>query len=417
MLKNSIYRRLTFLSLTCALYTSVCGMNVVRPFKFFFNPSPHYGARWQLFVQPEHGFKARGYNPSSCRVNVAHIWNPCENALTMLNGFDSECKAGQKRIQIDANSDGTRGTYTICAELDVPFGCTFVARKTLPRNILLGIYLPVFTMHLKNICMQDHTAYATAEDIRTHHYLTDNLAEHVESVGCINMCPWHRTGLGDLAIVADWLQDFVQGRPVLRNVRLNGRVGLTLPTGKKEDLNKILAIPFGYNGCPTILFGGGLNAALGSYCHIGFDVELRSIFGRTLCQRIKTDPAQTELLLLQQAHVYTDYSLEQQYTLYAEVYDLAPHTSFKIAYQFFKRGDSTLSVCGTCFSNAIAQTAEQIQERNWHEILLNATYDLGYLTREYIRTIPTLSLYAEIPYKGKRVVISPVLGATLNVDF
>ncbi|HML19449.1 MAG TPA: hypothetical protein PKD74_02620, partial [Candidatus Dependentiae bacterium] len=84
-------------------------MNVVRPFKFFFNPSPHYGARWQLFVQPEHGFKARGYNPSSCRVNVAHIWNPCENALTMLNGFDSECKAGQKRIQIDANSDGTRG--------------------------------------------------------------------------------------------------------------------------------------------------------------------------------------------------------------------------------------------------------------------------------------------------------------------
>jgi hypothetical protein len=50
MLKNSIYRRLIFLSLTYVLYTSVYGMNVVRPFKFFFNPSPHYGTRWQLFA-------------------------------------------------------------------------------------------------------------------------------------------------------------------------------------------------------------------------------------------------------------------------------------------------------------------------------------------------------------------------------
>jgi hypothetical protein len=392
-------------------------MNVVRPFKFFFNPSPHYGTRWQLFVQPEHGFKARGYNAESCHVNVAHIWNPCENALTMLNGFDCACQTGQKRIQIDANSDGTRGTYTVCAELDVPFGCTFAARRTLPRNILLGIYLPVFTMKLRNVSWQNHTAYETAEDIRTHHYLTDNLAENIKTLGCLDICPWHRTGIGDLSIVADWLQDFVQGRPVLRNIRLNGRVGLTLPTGKKEDLNKILAIPFGYNGCPTILFGGGLNAALGSYCHIGFDVELRSIFGRTLYQRIKTNPAQTELLLLQKAKSYTDYSLEQQYTLYAEAYDLAPHTSFKIAYQFFKRGDSSVSLHGTCFSSAIAQSSEKIQEINWHAILVNATYDFGYLTREYVRAMPSLSLYTEIPYRGKRVIVCPILGATLNVDF
>jgi hypothetical protein len=129
MLKNSIYRSLTFLSFTLALYTSVHGMNVVRPFKFFFNPSPHYGTRWQLFVQPVDGFKGRGYNATSCHVNVAHIWNPCENALTMLDGFDCVCQAGQKRIQIDATSNGIRGTIPYMQELDAPFGCTFCSTQ------------------------------------------------------------------------------------------------------------------------------------------------------------------------------------------------------------------------------------------------------------------------------------------------
>ena len=263
----------------------------------------------------------------------------------------------------------------------------------------------------------DKTRHESAEDIRVHEYLTDDFARNVFDLGCLDICSWRRTGIGDISIVADWLQDFVQAQPVLRNVRINGRLGLTLPTGKKENIDKILAIPFGYNGALTMIFGGGLNLALGSYVHVGFDVELRALFGNTTCQRIKTDLGQTELLLLQKARVYTDYGVEQQYTLYGELYDLVPHTSCKLAYQFFKRGDSFISTYGSCFSDKIANCSERVQERNWHEILATATYDFGYLTREYARAIPSFSLFAEIPFRGKRVAVCPILGAIVNVDF
>ena len=279
------------------------------------------------------------------------------------------------------------------------------------------MYLPFYTVKLKNVHWIDQTLYDTAEDMRVHEYLTDNFASTVHDLGCLDICGWRRTGPGDMAIVGDWLQDFVQNQPVLRNVRINGRLGLTVPTGKKENINEILAFPFGYNGAWTMIFGGGLNLSLASYVHIGFDVELREIFGNTTCQRIKTDPTQTDMLLLQKACVYNDYGIEQQYTLYGELYDLIPHTSCKLAYQFFKRGDSLISTYGTCFSDKIANYSERLQERNWHEILLTATYDFGHLTRGYTRAVPTFSLYAEIPYRGKRAIVCPTLGAIIDIDF
>lgn len=399
------------------MYNNIDAMNVVRPFKFFFNPSPHYGTRWQLFMLPEYGFKARGFNPESCRVNVAQIWQPNQNAIAMLNGFDCQSCLGKKRVQVDANDDGKRGIFNVCADLKVDFGCTFAARRALPHNILLGVYLPFYTMQLKNVYWKDQTEHKSAQDIRVHDYLTDDFAQQVAELGCLDICSWRRTGLGDMSIVADWLQDFVASGPILRNVRINGRLGLTLPTGKKENIDKILAMPFGYNGTVAMIFGGGLNVALGSYVHAGFDVELREIFGNTTCQRIKTDIDQTELLFMQKARLYTDYGFEQQYTLYGELYDLIPHMSCKIAYQFFKRGDSYISTYGNCFSDKIANCSEKVQEHNWHEILATATYDFAYLTREYMRAIPSLSLFAEIPFKGKRVVVCPILGVTINVDF
>jgi hypothetical protein len=392
-------------------------MNVVRPYKFFFNPAPHYGTRWQLFTLPEYGFNAKGYNPCSHHVNITQIWQPEESSLAMLNGFPTDSTIGQKRIQIDAEDDGTRGRFKVCANLTVDFGCTLAVRRTLPHNILLGIYLPFFTMQLKNVHWHDQTKQESAEDIRVHEYLTDDFKHAVSNLGCLDICSWRRTGFGDMAIVADWLQDFVQSQPVLRNVRINGRLGFTLPTGKKANTHEILAFPFGYNGTSAIIFGGGLNLALGPYSHFGFDVEIRSILGNTTCQRIKIDPCQTELLLLQKAKIYNDYAFEQQYTLYGELYDLVPHTTCKLAYQFFKRGDSSISVYGNKFSTKIATNAEQIQEKNWHEILLTASHDFGYLTRSHSNAVPSLALFAEIPFKGKRVVVCPTLGAIVNVDF
>lgn len=433
-------RYMASICLVACMYNATHAMNIVRPFKFFFNPAPHYGTRWQLFALPETGFDSSGFNGCSKSVKVPRLYHHTENSLAMLDGFPADSIMGKKRIELDADDDGIRGHLSVCADFRVDFGCTLAVRRTLPYNILLGIYLPFFTMKLNHIRWHDKTKNVkdkgvTAEDLRVRNNLTNGIVHNngcikindlqqtnttgqagAESI-CLDVRSWRRTGLGDMAIVADWLQDFVQAKPVLRNVRLNARLGLTLPTGLKDDINKFLAFPFGYNGTASVIFGGGLNCTFGYYTHIGFDVELRSLFGNTTCKRIKVDRHQTESLLLQKARVYNDYALEQQYTIFGELHDLIPHTSCKLAYQFFKRGDSSISLYGNCFSDVIANSSRDILERNWHEILVVATHDFGYLTRDHSCATPTLSLYGEFPYRGKRVITCFGLGAIINVDF
>lgn len=419
-MKNRPLKYIATLCLATCMYNTFEAMNIVRPFKFFFNPSPHYGTRWQVFALPETGFHATGFNGCSHPTHVTKLWHCTENSLAMLDGFPADSPIGAKRIQVDADDDGERGHFKVKADFRVDFGCTLAVRRTLPYNILLGIYMPFFTMKLDNVCWCDQTttgSKATAEDERVRTNLTNDIVNQTAALGCLDIRSWRRSGPGDLAIVLDWLQDFVQAKPLLRNVRLNARLGLTLPTGKKSDVNKILAFPFGYNGTSALIFGGGLNCTLGCYTHLGFDVELRSLFGNTTCQRIKVANCQTELLLLQKARVYNDYALEQQYTIFGELYDLIPHTSVKLAYQFFKRGDSTISLYGNCFSDKIANSAQDIQERNWHEILCIATYDFGYLTHDHSRATPSLSVYGEFPYRGKRTLTCLGIGLMANVDF
>lgn len=396
---------------------NVHGMNVVRPFKFFYNPMPHYGTRWEVFVRPEHGFRAHGYNPTSCRVNVTQIWQNDQDGLAMLDGFDCPGKISSKRTEVDADDDGVRGHLKPCATLDVDFGCTFAARRAFPYNIMLGIYMPFFTSRLHNISFIDQTGFVLAPDERVRKYLTHDFAHNVAELGCIDIGPYRRTGPGDLTLVADWLQNFPQPRPFLKNVLVNARLGLTLPTGKRENINKILAFPFGYNGTATLLFGGGLTLSYGSYARVGFDVELRKSAGHAWNQRIKTAAQQTELILLQAANAYIDYAFEQQYTIFAHLHDIICGTTLKLAYQFFKHGDDTISVCSNAFSSRIASTAERLQERNWHLMLATLDFDCSVVMPPCPRAIPIVSLYTEIPFKGKRVIVSPIIGGILNIDF
>lgn len=404
---------LALLLVPCAL----CAMNVVRPFKFFFNPPPHYGTHWQIFVMPEHGFSASGFTGESCRTNVLQTWNSDFDALAMLKGLCCTTPESQRLAATSARDNGVRGNFDACGHLCVEEGFTLAVRRALPHNIMLGIFLPAYSVVFDHVRWVDLTRHVVAADERVHTYVTDGLACNVHDLGGLNIGPWRHTGLGDAAIVGDWLQDFVQARQLLKNVRLDGRFGLTLPTGRKENVHVLAAFPFGYNGSMAFIFGGGLELTLGPYLKAGFDVELRNIFGNSRRVRIKTDPQQTEPLLLHEACVYTDYAIEQQYTLYGQLCGVATGFLLKCGYQFFKQGDTTIVVDGNAFSTAVASRVAWLRERNVHKVVTMATYDFSALTRKYLRAIPSLSLYAEVPFGGKRMVASPFVGAVLGIDF
>src|SRR5690606_2717844 len=97
-----------------------------------------------------------------------------------------------------------------------------------------------YTMELYNVHWRSTNANTTLES-----RLETSLIETVQEVAGLDVCGWKRSGIGDLLAQARWMADFPQAKPVVTNVRAQARLGLSFPTGKKQDEDKILAFPFG----------------------------------------------------------------------------------------------------------------------------------------------------------------------------
>ncbi len=406
-----------FILCLCMISTLVQGMNLLRPYDSLLRPEYSNKYRMQVSFIGETGISDKGFS-SDCRTNVLRIWNPEQNAITMLDGFSSEGKIGQKRVAIDASDDGTRGHFLVDGDLKNRFSAIFGARLFFRESWSLSVYLPVYSMALKNVCWKDQTLNVSDEDARVKELLTDDFFANVCALGDgLDLTGWSRTGVGDLTLLLDWFHDFPQAKPMLKNVRVNWRAGVGLPTGLRQDEDKLFALPFGYDGAFSLPFGVGLDLHFSFYVRAGFDVQLTHIFGNTRTRRFKTNDDQTDLLLLQKGEVYKDWGLTQQFNLYAQLYKPFKGFSFLLGYQFLKHGlDAIALPCGSSFSQAMANSAEHLKEWTLHQIVVRADYDIGEHW-EQPTVYPRISLFAQLPFNGKRVAVTSNLGFSVSLDF
>jgi len=360
--------------------------------------------------------EAKAYNEDGCSVNVLRMFDADQNALKMLDGFDSETDIGQRRIRIGANDDGVRGHFLVNGDLNA-HGLAFSGRWSLPYNFSFAVHVPFYFMSLKNVCWQDQTQNFTADDARTKEHLTDSFFANVAELGDgLYLGGWERYGAGDLSLMFEWLEDFRQEKPFLKNVRVNVRSGLSLPSGKKRDEDKIFALPFGNDGAVAVFLGAGLDLTLGTYARAGLDVELKHAFGNTRCRRIKTAEEQTELLLLAKTRVFKDFALSQRFTLYAQGYKFWRGFSCSAAYQFFRRGDEKLCLFDHTYSEEIANTATSLQERTMHNMLFSLSYDFEDEFKDS-RIHPYASVFVQVPFNGTLSAMVNSVGFLFSVDF
>ncbi|GAH17078.1 unnamed protein product, partial [marine sediment metagenome] len=247
------------------------------------------------------------------------------------DGFDPSTQIGQLRIRLDASDDCVRGQFRPCGTFDVDAAIRFGLRFFMRHNLSLAFYLPYYKMALKDVIWQDLTQNVSIQDARVRANLTDCLCERVCELGCLDLSGWDRSGVGDTTVSLEWIRDYPQQKQMLHNVTINGRLGMTLPSGLKEDEDKILAFPFGNDGAVGLIFALGLDLYMGKYIKVGVDVQLMHLFGNTRCRRIKTDMRQTDLLLLAKTQAFRDYGLTQQFSFYWEFYKILYGASFKIA--------------------------------------------------------------------------------------
>lgn len=373
--------------------------------------------RWQTALYAEGGFHhAKGFNDDGSVANPLRIWNCQQNALAMLEGFAEDNPISQLRAALLDSDNGIRGRFLVDGELNLNFSGALSANLYFARDWRIGFYLPFSKMSLTDVKFIDQTPNIDNLDKLVHTLLTDNLAQNVLELGCLDIGCWERSGVGDLTVLLEWFRDFEQYKPFLKNVRVNWRWGIGFPTGLRENENLIFAVPFGYDGAVSMPFGLGLDLRLGRNFQCGLDVQLTQIFGHTRKRRIKTDLQQTELLLLGKTETFKDSGLVQRFNLYFQFYRFIKGLSFKVTYQYLKQGDAEYSLKTQKFPNNIANTSPRLDAFTMHHMIPEFTYDCGYHWPDG-RVRPEFNLYLRLPFNGKNVALFPVVGGIVSVDF
>ena len=395
-------------------------LNVFRPWDINLRPPRWHNKAWQVTGYVETGFDAHAYNSEGDKVNPLEIWNTNQDALAMFEGFPSNTAINDflDDVLLNPDDDGVRGHLKFTGDFDLKASAGIAARYHMPHNFNLGLFLPFYSMQLKDVTFQDLTANASLEDSIVKTELTSQFLARVQQFDPnLDLTGWKKTGLGDLALLAEWWRDFPQGKEYLKNVNLEGRFGFTFPTGVKKDENKILSIPFGYDGSAGVVFGGGINLMWSECVRAGVDAQFLALFGNTRVRRIKVDPAQTDFLLFAQAEAHKEYGITQRFNLYAETYKWYGGLSIGAVYQYWKQGEDTLTLVTNQYSNEIANSAESLQEWTMHQFIFTAKYDFQDVLSDTALFKPHVFAFFKLPINGQRSLMASMLGLSITLNF
>lgn len=407
-------------------------LNLFVPWDINLRPPIWCDRRVQITGYLEHALKVQAFDGRHHRVSDMELWNPTvlinnvpgggQNALAMLAGYPEgspETTFLMDPSQLDNPTDnGIRGHFKVTGDVKIPYNAGLATRFHLPYGFTLGFFCPWYSMSVENVAFHDLTQETTEEDLRVRELLTSQLSQRVaEFDPTLNLNGWKRSGFGDFVILCEWMGDYPQQKPILKNVNINPRLGIIVPTGKRKNENDILSIPFGFDGATGLIFGGGINLNWLYHFKGGIDVEFINLFGSTRERRIKVDRLQTDFLLLQKAKTYIDYGFTQRFNLYLQAERWWQGLSSKITYQYWKHNEDKLFVLDNSFSSDIASTAASLQEWTIHEFIFILDYDFQVNLSNDTLLAPQLSFFAKVPFNGKRSLLATTVGGTFTLNF
>jgi hypothetical protein len=149
----------------------------------------------------------------------------------------------------------------------------------------------------------------------------------------------------------------------------------------------------------------------------GVDVELTHLFDSINTRRIKTDVDQTELLLLAKSCVHNDWGMIQRFNLFLTADPLPAGLSLAFYYQFLKHGRTDIIVNSYDYDTNIANTANSLREWVSHTAIFRLKYDGARHLSEDTRVHPSLSVYGQFPFRGRRAALWSSVGAMINIAF
>lgn len=365
-------------------------INLFKPSDRFLLPDITPDTKFQFVIGSEHVTQVKGFQD---RDNVFAITKDETHKSLKTNILEIY----QERQKIH-----DKYKYIPNATLKIPASLLMSARLGLGNNVNLGFYLPYYRMELSN-------PYWGGTENGKEALNRFSKSNHLDIHG------WKRQGIGDLVIEAQWIRNFPQNKPLLTNSRPQFRLGVSIPTGKKQEEDKILGIPFGNDGSWGVQFGGGLDVTFRYLIRGGLDVEFLYLFGNFRERRIKTKNFETDLLFPKKVHAYKEFGLCQQYNLYLET-AVFYACSLKLNYQYLKQNESKLFLHNDRYNPRIVNNAESLQDWTAHSLIFGANFDYARIN-PCAPVLPAFLGWFKWGFNGKRALLVNSIGATFTVSF
>lgn len=414
--------KLAILLLLSAELKAIPPINIFRPSDRLLIPLIPLGSSFQLTLGYEGSFSTKAFQDDcdnyhkipgtpigdSEKCNALQIFQDQQNFLAGLKGFESTCSIGQLSQFFNINDEnGLQGLFVPSGCFKVPLNLLISARYYMKYSLSLALHLQVLSMELTDVKWR---RIGINEDGN----LDSNIINFVQDISGLNIGGWKKTGFGDIVLQGLWIQDFPQRKRLISNVQPQFRLAINIPSGIKQDENKLLAFPFGNDGSWGIQLGGGLSLDSWYGFRVGFDAEFLFLFGNIRARRIKTECNQTDLLSLIKYPAFREFGLGQQFNVYFEkfIYGLG----FGVDYLYLKRDDDKLTVFNDGIDNILANTAQNLQDWTAHSMVASIRTFLPYYFPG-LGAAPTLFGWLKFGFNGKRAILLNMAGINITLSF
>jgi hypothetical protein len=395
-------------------------LGFLEPYNFMIESEVPVSSRsWQWNFQTQSSVDMKSFNYDGLSVNSLQIYEPMQNALGLYQGAENSLFT-QMINSVAAGAGGGMSTnndgYFIPTGTLSGYQVAFLSTLRFHKNCYFKVSLPVYNLQLSDVAWKyAGNSNTFSSTLIEDEMVTSFLSDAKNNFG-LDLSNWTTSGLGDLALLCDYIADFPQGRVVLRNVKVHVRLGLTFPTGQVADENAVLSQPLGADGSVTLPFGGGLDLNLGRYLQTGLRAQFSYIWGNAKERRIKTFEGQTALLYPTTAWVFKNYGITQLFDLYAQIYNPIAGLSFKAAYEYTFKPQSTISVQGSGTNMPLVNSDLGLEEQSAHNMIFSLTFDSGFLEK-FDKVHPQVGLYYKLPFNGSLMNLASTVGLQVSLDW
>lgn len=383
--------------------------------------------RINLGATVEYGSNDSARDWGGDKHNVLKIYDHYQDAATMLKSPMADVAATVKDIYNNMYSAYAGVLQTAPVEFtghyneyDITVFGKYTFKNFLEGNLDISVHLPVISREIDKIQYKDLSpnylpgvAYYYQQNYTQNFELFQE--QMTKNFGPMNFGAFDEAGIGDLLIMLEWLRSFKQTKEALKNVDISIRLGVTCPTSKERDINKIFSLPLGNDGAWGMPIGFDLALDFNQNIRIGADVEFFVLFDETKERRLKTSEDQTEFLLINKGRATLDPGLTWKFNIFLQAYRFYKGLSLKIDYEYIKHDDDTLYENTDTFNRYIINSANSLKEWNSHNLIFQLNID--FFKFEHITKSPQISLFYKYPIGGKNIINMSTFGGQLGFNF